>query len=178
MEQNCMVMRRKEFGAVESPPEEVAKDIPPSMIDHAMRFQTLRFRHQRDNTVIGKSVMDVTKYTKSQLMNASYSAYRVTRDLCGDNSWGGKGVQLFVNHYIGSWEAYQRPNDYRHAEGKRDTWYYRANVSSAIGRAFYITDEIRPWLQGFVSYFGEERSQYLLDNVGVPYNASTALHVL
>jgi hypothetical protein len=177
-EHNCMVMARREIGAVESPPEYVAKDVPPNMVDLAMRFQTLRFRHQKDKGIIGKSLMDVTKFDNSELTNTPYSAHRIIPK-CGDNPWGGRGVQLIVNHYVGSWEVYQRPNDFRNVgEQRRDVWITKANVSSQWGTASVVGGEIRPWLQGFVAYFGEAKSRYLLDNLGVPYNTSTALHVL
>jgi hypothetical protein len=139
-----MVMTRRNIGAVESPTEYIVKDVPPSFRDHAVRFQTLRFRHQHDKTLIGKPLMDVSKFTDLELQNTSYSAHRVIRE-CGDNSYGGPGVQLYVNHYVGSWEAYLRPNDFRNPGAKRSGWNDKANVSGGV---LYTGDEIRPWLQG------------------------------
>jgi hypothetical protein len=118
--------------------------------------------------------MYVSKFTNLELQNTSYSAHRVIWE-CDENTFGGKGVQLYANHYVGSLEAYLQPNDLCNHGDRRRGWLDKANVSGGV---LFTGDEIRPWLQGFVDFFGNERSQYLLENVGFPYNNSTALHVL
>jgi len=75
-------------------------------------------------------------------------------------------------------EAYQRPADRRNDWMNRTKKFYKLNAKSTkpdIGKGDM---DVRPWIQGFAKSVGLEEMQYLLNDVGFPYNATTALQVL
>jgi hypothetical protein len=174
---NCIGMLRMEITSFESKREEVLKDVP-SFLD-GYRFVTMRFRHLGGG-IIGKSLIDVSKYniTASTEMNAHHLIGECNKV----QKWGAGGDIMYVNHYLGSWELFDRPNDKRKSKfgsGYRVEEFIkknkRWNTSYAKSGNFGRGDEIRPWLQAFADYFGQEKRSVLLEDVGLPYNESTAL---
>ena len=126
---------------------------------------------EKPHGVIGKSIMDITKF---DTVNTNYSAHKIIAQ-CARHAWGDKDDVFYVLHYHGSFESAIRPNDRRGVEKVRDRWLENANKTVGEEKI----GDVSPWLQGFVSHFGEEASHYLLDGItGFPYNASTALRVL
>ena len=112
-------------------------------------------------------------------MNTTYTPHKIIRECSprdskewGKPGWGEEDDIFYVTHYLGSYEmATSRPSDVR-GEYVSSRWIFDANKTKG-----HILDDARPWLQGFVAHFGEPVSHYLLDDVGFPYNASTALRV-
>jgi hypothetical protein len=176
--QNCIGVSRVEITSFESKREEVLKDVP-SFLD-GYQFVTTRFRHVGGG-IDGKSLIDVSKY------NITASSKMHVHNVIGECSGAPKGDRargdiMYFNHYIGSFELFDRPNDKRSSKfGKnyRPTEFFNKNkkwnTSYAKSGNFGKGDEIRPWLQAFVDYVGREKSYILLEDVGLPYNESTAL---
>jgi hypothetical protein len=55
-EDDCITLQRNQFLAYESPREAIIKDVPEFLDGY--RFQTLRFRHHRRKTIVGKSIVE------------------------------------------------------------------------------------------------------------------------
>ena len=83
------------------------------------RFQTLRYRHYNDH-IIGKSLIDIAKYNLTD--DVRVGIHKVLPD-CNHPTYGHDEDWMHFNHYSGSWEAYQRPNDIRSKENRRLKWY-------------------------------------------------------
>mmetsp|Transcript_51239 Transcript_51239/g.57262 ORF Transcript_51239/g.57262 Transcript_51239/m.57262 type:complete len:177 (+) Transcript_51239:64-594(+) len=74
-----------------------------------------------------------------------------------------KEEKFVMNHYLGSWDSYSRPNDSRMG-GLRtyDAWLERSNFTRG---EFSIVS--RPWLKGFVQLVGGPKiAAYLLQDAG------------
>ncbi|CAJ1930849.1 unnamed protein product [Cylindrotheca closterium] len=166
---HCVCLQRHQFGGFESPEEAVMKDVP-SFLDH-YRFQTLRFRHHRRNTIVGKSIIDSSRIPLKDFRRMGH--HSVT-DECG-SYWGDGDDLMIVNHYLGSWEYFRRDNDFRGQRRKRflekNAWI-KDTLHSNRG------DEIRQWMGGFVEHFGKEVSLSLLEGAGFPFNNETALETI
>eukprot|EP00980_Cylindrotheca_fusiformis_P004303 scaffold918_cov126-Cylindrotheca_fusiformis.AAC.82 len=166
----CVTMKREQYSSFESPKEVIKEDVPPFLDPY--RFQTMRFRYHRKKTMIGKSIVDVSRVSVDA--DTTISAHRVLRG-CG-NAFGFSDDLMHVNHYLGSWEHFRRPNDSRGGPMRYKKFIELNEAVNASMRPFR-SDEIRPWLQGFVDSMGKERSLSLLEGVGFPYNSSTALQI-
>jgi len=167
LELDCISLKREQYTSHESPRSHVTNQVP-SFLD-PYRFQTLRYRHSMKAGLMGKSIVDVSKF------DFRHQQIRVHRLLaaCIDG-WGSSGTWMHVNHYLGSLEAYKRPNDARGSGTRTQKWFdlnkwYRTSITPLFG------DETRPWIEGFVSHFGVERSKELLAEIGHPFIQSTAL---
>ncbi|CAJ1968764.1 unnamed protein product [Cylindrotheca closterium] len=187
---NCTVMARKEYPAFESSRESVlmamTQQIPAGSSSSTSttsilsssnaidpyRLTTLRFRH-RGQKLIGKSMVDVSTLDMSKIGWRDVYSHNLL-DSCSKGN--NKGDLMYVGHYLGSMEAYQRPADRRNDWMNRTKKFYKLNAknepSLEIGKG---DEEVRPWIQGFAKSVGLEQMQYLLQDVGFPYNASTAL---
>jgi hypothetical protein len=85
---------------------------------------------------------------------------------------------LYVNHYVGSWEYFDRPNDKRNKVQNRTFKFQKKNMLPAYYKASMGTrkgDKTRSWIKGFVDYFGKDKALYLLKDAGFPFNNETAL---
>lgn len=164
----CVTMMRQQYSSFESPREMIEASVP-SFLD-PYRFQTMRFRYHRRKTMIGKSIVDASRVSVDA--RTVMSPHRVIRE-CG-NPYGFDDDLMLVNHYIGSWDYFQRPNDNRGGE-KRYQKFIESNEQVNASMKSNRANEVRPWLQGFVESFGKEKSLNLLEGAGFPYNSSTAL---
>jgi hypothetical protein len=165
----CVTMMRQQYSSFESRKEVIEKGVP-SFFD-PYRFQTMRFRYHGKNSMIGKSIVDASRVSVNAY--TVMSPHRVIRE-CG-SAYGFKDDLMHVNHYLGSWDYFQRPNDNRGGTQKRYRTFIEKNEHVNASIRSTRADEIRPWLQGFVESFGEETSLSLLQGVGFPYNRTTAL---
>ena len=59
-----------------------------------------------------------------------------------------------------------------------DVFLQKNKESRKLRLQSFAGDVIRPWLQGFVNYFGRNMTLYFLEDAGHPYNKSTALEVI
>ena len=171
--ENCTVMARREYPAFESKREQVYANVPTGI--DAYRFVTLRFRH-RGQKLIGKSMVDVSTLNISKIVWKDVYSHNLF-DSCSQGK--NKGDLMYVAHYLGSMEAYQRPADRRNDWMNRTKKFLKLNAKSernvGIGKG---DDEVRPWIRGFVDDVGLKEAQHLLKDVGFPYNATTALQLL
>jgi hypothetical protein len=175
--ENCIGMARLEITSFESKREEVLKHVP-SFLD-GYRFVTMRFRHL-GASIIGKSIIDVSKYDVNE--STRMNAHHLIGECNKGHKFGGGGDIMYVNHYLASWELYDRPNDKRQSKFGDNYRFQKFmsvnnkyNTSYTKSKNFGKGDEIRPWLPAFVDYFGQQKSSVLLEGVGFSYNESTAI---
>ncbi|CAJ1940729.1 unnamed protein product [Cylindrotheca closterium] len=175
---NCTGMAKVQYTSFESTPEEVTKGVPYSFVD-PYRFLTHRFRHKDAKGLIGKTMVDVSKFDLSEKTWHDFHSHSLIRGECF-GEWGERHDLLEVNHYLGSYERFQRPSDFRIGTNRTNRFYHlnKQAIDRMSMQHLDQGDVIRPWLQGFVKHFGEENSNYLLSDVGSPYNRDTALPVL
>jgi hypothetical protein len=163
----CVTAYRVVYGAVKSSNEEISRDVPESL--DPRRFETLRWRqHQPNrNPQDGKSLLDVTRIKLSTLQRKdSFKRPHALLKTCPGIFYHDKAF-LRIHHYVGSWEYYSyRKNDKR-AGARKNYGLWHREASRKGGRS---GDEIRPWIGGFVSYFGEEEAGRLLENCGLNPN--------
>jgi hypothetical protein len=162
---------RQQFSGFESPQEAVTKDVPAFFDPY--RFQTMRFRYHRRKTIIGKCIIDASRVSVNVFTRMSQ--HKLVRG-CG-SAWGGSDDLMHVNHYLGTWDYFDRPNDSRGGEDRYKI-FMKKNLEvnkSITGR---LGDTPRKWLASFLQTFGEERSLVLLEGVGFPYNTKTALPIM
>jgi len=160
----CIGMYRLLFSAVDATDLEMEafNHYPPSL--DRKNFDTLRYlRHHVKGDLnflpngLGKMLVDVSRLPNDNLV--IFSIHRPFKEICPTNIRGPKAYahSIFrVNHYLGSWKAYSSRSDVRR---DRNTFDTKANATD--GPSF----EIIPWLESFVEEVGEQKAQYLLQNV-------------
>jgi hypothetical protein len=157
----CISMLRVLFGSVESPLAARSKDVPAGF--NATSFDTLRFRrhalpHNMTNHGNPKVILDVSAIPSTHFPDdIVYSIHRPVESFCHKNKdltfTSFRKQPIAVNHYLGSWERYNRRNDKRRS---RDV--YDAKASASRGK----DDGVRMWLQGFVDTMGRDTAASLL----------------
>jgi hypothetical protein len=164
----CVTTYRTLFGAIESAPGKIQKDVP-SFLD-PRRFETLRWRYHetpRKHVQGGKSLIDVSR-VPVDILKSKRSFERPHRLLrhCPTIFYHDHAF-LRLNHYLGSWEYYTyRANDPRKGARKnRQTWSEESQQQDQKNG-----DEARPWISGFVRYFGDNEAKYLLEGSGLDPN--------
>jgi hypothetical protein len=163
----CITTYRVPYSAIESSAEERGQDIP-SFFD-PRQFETLRWRSHGHQTIIGKSLLDVSKLPALKHMGWSdrkrtpFSPHQLI-PFCPSVSYHPNAF-IVINHYLGTWESYTyRANDSRKGKFKnRKEWEKFANRKGGKRG-----DDIRPWIKGFVRLFGEQKAKLLLGNTGLP----------
>jgi hypothetical protein len=163
----CVTTYRVPYSAVESSEEERGQDVP-SFLD-PRQFETLRWRNHGHKTIIGKSLLDVSKLPALKHMGWSdrkrtpFSPHQLIPS-CPSVSYHPNAF-IVINHYLGGWESYTyRANDIRKGNLKnRKEW-----EKDAYRKKGARGDDIRPWIKGFVRLFGEQKVQLLLGNAGLP----------
>jgi hypothetical protein len=170
---SCIGIKRTEYTAFESLQEYVHKGVP-SYLD-PYRFVTLRFRHPGTRILRGKTLIDVSNYTWKHRHWKEMNPHSLIEE-CGKRSpWGHTGDLMLVNHYLGSMESYLRPSDQRN-EVNRTALFFEKNKKHTRNKGMDKPhDEVRPWISGFVEYFGSETASILLEGAGLPYNKSSVL---
>jgi hypothetical protein len=164
----CVTTYRTLYGAVESSPDEIQRSVP-SFLD-PRQFETLRWRyHETPQRHVqgGKSLLDVSRVPVEILQHKKSfkRPHRLLRQ-CPHNCYHSDAF-LTINHYVGSWEYYTyRANDPRKGARKnRGTWLRESQQEDQENG-----DQARPWISGFVRYFGEEEAKYLLQDSGLDPN--------
>lgn len=173
---DCIGVIRYEFSSYESEKELVQKDVPPFVDPY--RFSTLRFRHPGKKGITGKSMLDVSKFEiESDGVNTykRYNVHGLLENQGCNGKWGNRYDLLYVGHYLGSYEGFVRNADNRF-ENMTEKWDTRQELHVGkllVGKG----DDMRPWMEAFVDYVGEEQSKLLLEGVGFPYNETTAMEI-
>jgi hypothetical protein len=169
----CITTYRTLFGAVESKEAEIRRSVP-SFLD-PRRFETLRWRHHKSPKIKaqdGKSMLDVSRIPVATLESeSSFTRPHALLPECPSIYYHNKAF-VRINHYLGNWEYYSfRANDPRRgAKKNRRMWKEQSNQTDQSNG-----DEIRPWISGFVRYFGVEEAKHLLDGCGLDPNYTAPL---
>jgi hypothetical protein len=163
----CVTTYRVPYSAVESSEEERGQDVP-SFLD-SRQLETLRWRNHGHKTIIGKSLVDVSKLPAlihmgwSDRKRTPFSPHQLI-PFCPSVNYHSNAF-IVINHYLGSWDSYTyRANDIRKGNFKnRKEW-----GKFAYRKGGKRGDDIRPWIKGFVRLFGEQKAKLLLANTGLP----------
>jgi len=146
----------------------------------ALNLDTIRYRYRQDlNAGNGnpKSLIDLSAVSLDEIeshevlsqMGPHFPFFRVCPrgpDSTFKTPYQGVLLPLVVHHYLGTWEEYSCRDDARGLNDNttphsRASWFNHANHKE--GGA---TDEIRPWLQGFVNMVGVDEAKRLLEGAG------------
>jgi hypothetical protein len=169
----CITTYRTLFGAVESKKNKIRRSVP-SFLD-PRRFETLRWRYHKSPKIKaqdGKSMLDVSRIPLATLESeASFTRPHALLPECPSIYYHGNAF-VRINHYLGNFEYYSfRANDPRKgAKKNRRMWNSQSNQTDQSNG-----DEIRPWISGFVRYFGVEEAKHLLDGCGLDPNYTAPL---
>lgn len=157
---SCIQIPRLRFGAIDS-----SKEFPPGPFD-ASTLATLRWQHHaasnnyRENR-ISKTIVDLQRVEWDQLHPVESIHRPLTHCSRRKLHIRPSDQLLIIHHYLGSWEQYSFRNDARKGNERSQNMYSKAAV---------LTDErsndIVPWLAGFVRDVGLEEAQRLLSDVG------------
>lgn len=177
----CVPIARIQFSARESSGEYVQHQVPDNF--HGSEFLTLRWLrsgtekkyfttiegescgiHRRAGPV--KAIIDLKRLRIQDLYheNIEGNPHRPLESLCSDYDAfvPEDKVALVAHHYLGTIEQWTyRVTDNRGA-GYRIARY--KDMNDLIGRK--QSDDLRPWLQGFVNSVGENEALALLKDVG------------
>jgi hypothetical protein len=160
----CVTTYRTIYGAVESTKEEIARNVPEFL--DPRRFETLRWRQHKTHKdpQDGKSLLDVSRIDLATLQSPdSFTRPHELLPTCPGIFYHTKAF-LRINHYIGNWAYYSfRKNDKRAGVLKNRSRWSREASKQGGGYG----DEARPWIGGFVRYFGQEEAGRLLENCGL-----------
>jgi hypothetical protein len=161
----CITTYRSLFGAMESTDVAIRRDVP-SFLD-PRRFETLRWRLHKSPKIKaqdGKAMLDVSRIPVSTLeSNSSFVRPHALLAECPSIFYHDKAF-IRINHYLGNWEYYTfRANDPRQGAKKNRRMWEEQMQQKVKDNG----DEIRPWISGFVRYFGEEEAKHLLDGCGL-----------
>ena len=167
-EPNCVVMNRALVGNREAPT--LMNETHPF---DPRRFDTIRYRWRlpfgaRLNG-FGKCMMNVQKIPSFPV--TVRNPHRPVFEICP----GAKGDHLlhrpfYLNHYIGSWEAYSYRDDGRRGGIRSHEAYLERAQQGTV-----YDDNLSPWLPAFLASVGIARATILLENAGLDpnYNASS-----
>jgi hypothetical protein len=166
-EEKCITMPRVLVGNKETPG--LLNESHPF---DPRRFDTLRFRFRgrlgERVHGFGKSLLNVQQIPSFPVLVRN--PHRPVFEICPEVA----GRQLnkspfYLNHFIGSWEAYSYRDDSRRGQEKN----YGAYMERAQQNQVY-EHNMAPWMPAFISSVGEERGTILLKEAGLDpeYNAS------
>ena len=163
----CIIIPRLRYGAKESAPELVSKNVPKGL--NASAFQTLRFRKHAPlgdfkRNRYPKTIIDVSRLGMPDLkwvndphmpLKARYPKEMKLLKVADS--------PLVVRHYVGTWEQFTFRDDVRDHDGHRDA---SEKFKEYRDMDFGDDDGVRPWLEEFVQNVGSETAMNLLQGVG------------
>lgn len=161
----CVLVPRTLYGAQVSTHDDVSQAVPEVL--KGLPLDTLKWRHRSvksDELMLTKGIVDVSRLTRKELGSRS-TAHKPSELGCkGQQHWQKYNLPIGIHHYLGDWDSYSYRDDIRGGKGgKRNYESWKAKGL----KSFSVDDEIRPWIQGFVSTMGEETAKILLADVGV-----------
>ena len=170
-EDKCVTMPRVLVGSKETPGLMNETTHPFD----ARRFDTLRFRFRgsvgdKDNG-FGKSLLNVQKISNFPVIVRN--PHRPVFEVC-TGVYGGhvSASPFYLNHFIGTWEAYSYRDDSRRGQEKNyETYKARA---TGVKQNKHYENKLSQWMPAFCQDVGQERATALLRNAGLDpsYNAS------
>lgn len=161
----CVSTHRINFGGKESTELALRRQVP-DWIDPVL-LETMRWRHHagEDYRLNGKVMIDVSRVDTANISDPDQFAYpHRLMDMC-PLTWVDFDSHLRIHHYFGSWEYF----NYRRADSRYDENRARYNETlETLERSeSHASDDIRPWLIGFVRHVGEETARELLKDQGI-----------
>ena len=173
----CILLPRIVYGHTESSDEDIQSGVP-SYLDPS-RFDTLRWRHRTtlgtEAPTLAKAIVDVSQLPEEDLAEEAFGNTHRPFQICTKSSpWVTYKLPVGLLHYIGSWQQYNyRKKDARqglHDRRGRKVWMDKGSASVSVD------DEIRPWISGFVNFFGNDTATVLrlLNGAGLPSERSEA----
>ena len=150
----CIVFSRITVGAKESNPDDVKRGVPDGF--DPMLFHTLRYRKREvlQNSLPGKSFVDVSRYDGRVVANPHRPIVRKCRN--GPFVKNAEGSYR-VYHYTGSIESFLRPG--YDSRGKAT---FEKRQKYEVGGE---DDTLRPWLARFVKLVGKETALEVTEKV-------------
>jgi len=176
--QACLPVSRLQFGGAESLSEEVDNQFPeglaPTLLAHDL--DTFRWRHHGVDAIAasagimpGKTIVDLSAVPDEEAQRSfTGNPHRPIAKLCHD-VWPSNRETLFLaNHVLGTKQQYASRDDSR-LVNRVLAWEGRKNVGGSL------SDEVRPWLAGFVKDVGIKEARRLLANAGQVQVAAQAV---
>jgi hypothetical protein len=166
-ERNCIAMPRVLVGNQETP--SIMNESHPL---NPNRFDTLRFRYRGFFTAkengIGKCMLNVQQIATLPII--VINPHRPVLEICPPPQGSiFLSSPFYLNHFVGSWEAYSYRDDSRKG---REKSYEAYTIKSRHNRIYEVN--ILPWMGAFMEQVGLERGKLLLKDSGLDsnYNAS------
>jgi len=158
----CLSIPRAAFSANESSAAERNKDVPAFL--NASNFDTLRFRYRstprKSHHGVTKSLIDISQ-VKPEHFKLGGGAHSGLKSICNPTRFNNYDkMPLHIHHFVGSYEAYFFKDDPRRSAA---SWKALGFTRHDYGQ----DDELRPWIQSFVNFVGEEQAKYLLQDAGI-----------
>jgi len=165
-ERTCVTFPRTLFVPVESPEEEIARDVPAFL--NASNFDTLRWRYRTSKGHgFPKSILDLSR-VRVEDFNSDGGPHYPLFSVCPrvNQNFRYDEAPIVVHHYLGSWESYSCRADAR--DQARDSRHNRATWAkfSELEAGVPPNDQVRPWIRGFVNLVGEHEVRALLKGAG------------
>jgi hypothetical protein len=166
-EDKCVTMPRVLVGNKETPGL-----LNESFPFDPRRFDTLRFRFRGKIGLkahgFGKSLLNVQQIPSFPVLvrNPHRPVFEICPAVIGKEL---KNSPFYLNHFMGTWEAYSYRDDSRRGQEKS----YAAYLERAQQNRFY-ENKMSPWMPAFLASVGEERGTIMLKEAGLDpeYNAS------
>jgi hypothetical protein len=172
----CIRIKRRQFSSIDGDKNKKGSSIsyPNSALPIPLdKFQTLRWRkweflddHHPD--LAGKTIVDLAALSledlEAEANEGGGDPHLPLPNICAEGGMflGERRAPLLANHYMGTREQWNyRSNDSRGAECIRDLFDHQNNI---VGK--YHSNDVVPWLEGFVSSTGLEKASRLLEGAG------------
>ena len=167
----CIRIARRQFASIDDDTKgsSIKSALPISMD----KFQTQRWRKyefidDHHGSLAGKTIIDLAALSledlEAEANEGGGDPHFPLPNICAKGSifLSERHAPLLANHYMGTREQWNfRSNDSRGAECLRDLFDHQNNI---VGK--YHSDEVVPWLEGFVNSTGLEEASRLLEGVG------------
>jgi hypothetical protein len=175
----CVPVPRKQYGAIESSPQQVQEFVPEPF--QGSDFLTLRWRHYSDKAILPKTIVDVSRanlhnfqYGHDSSSGASLSCHNPIPECLPMETLSVDMMDVIASHYIGTPEQFLFRQDCR-----------KGSPAAAMkGQAGYnhfalyggrVDDSHRLWLQGFVKMVGRSQAEALLLDAGKLSNVTKTM---
>ena len=160
----CIRIARRQFASIDSDTKSTNAD---------STFQTIRWRKwgfhdDHHGSLAGKVAIDLAALSledlEAEANEGGGDPHFPLPNICAKGSifLSERHAPLIANHYMGTREQWNfRSNDSRGAECLRDLFDHQNNI---VGK--HHSDDVVPWLEGFVNSTGMEEATRLLEGVG------------